>query len=329
MSRRAAIFAGIALAVYLLALPLLFARSPYVLGVLTNAAMLSVIASGVWVTFAIGRINIAQGAFALIGGYVTAILSTRYGVSFWLCLPLAGVIAALFGVVIGAPILRLRGVYFSMISLSLTEAMRLAALNGGEFTQGASGIVNIARPGALRLFGLTIIPAFDGSTPLHFYYLAAALLILTLAALWRISHSRLGQVFHALRLNEELAASIGVNVAKYRVIAFGICCAIGGVGGAFFAAFHQNIYPATYTVTDSMNFMLYGFLGGLDYIAGPLMGAYLLTLAFEVLQPLQQYQSLIYAALLIVCMLLLPNGILSLKPKRRSLPTPPAQAVTT
>jgi len=314
MSRKrttAAILAGL-LFVFLLLIPITLRDAPYLINVLINSAMLSVIGAGVWVTFAIGRINISQGAFAMIGGYVTAILSTRYGVSFWLCLPMAGLIAAGIGVLVGLPILRLRGVYFSMISLSLTEAIRLAFLNGGQFTHGASGIVNVPRPGALTLLGVTLIPAFDGASPLPYYYLAIALLILTLLTLWRISTSRLGWTFRSMRMNEELAASVGVNVAKYRVIAFGICCFIGGVGGAFFAAFHQNIYPATYTVSDSMSFMVFCFLGGLDYIAGPVVGAFLLTISFEVLQPLQQYQPLIYAMLMIGFMLWLPNGILSL-----------------
>ena len=102
--------AGLALLalVYLVALPVWFAGSNYILGVLTNASILSFISLGVWVTFAIGRINISQGAFALIGGYTAAILSTRYGVSFWLCLPLAGLVAAAIGTIIGTAILRLR-----------------------------------------------------------------------------------------------------------------------------------------------------------------------------------------------------------------------------
>jgi branched-chain amino acid transport system permease protein len=310
--------AGLALLalVYLVALPVWFAGSNYVLGVLTNASILAFISLGVWVTFAIGRINISQGAFALIGGYTAAILSTRHGVSFWLCLPLAGLVAAAVGTIIGIAILRLRGVYFAMITLSLTEAVRLAFLNGGAFTQGASGIVNIPRPDALEAFGLTIIPAFGGGDPLPYYFLAATLLILGLLAVWRLTTSRLGWVFRSMRQNEELAASIGINVAKYRVIAYGFSCFLGGVGGAFFAAFHQNIYPATYSVTDSVNFMLYCFLGGLDFVFGPVVGAFLLVISFELLHDLQQYQALIYGILMISCILWLPNGILSLTFRR-------------
>jgi branched-chain amino acid transport system permease protein len=303
-----AVFLGIAF----IAVPVLFANAPYYLSVLTNAAMLSFISLGVWITFFIGRINIAQGAFALIGGYVTAILSTSLGVSFWLCLPASGLVAAAFGAIIGWPVLRLKGVYFAMVTLSMTEAARLLALNGGAITHGATGIVDIPRPGAIRLFGMTLVPAFSGADPLPFYLLACALLSLGLVGVWRLSTCRLGAVFRSLRQNEDLAASIGINVARYRVMAFAVCCFMGGVGGAFFAASQQNIYPATYTVADSINFMLYCFLGGLSYVFGPVVGAFGLVIAFELLQAAQQYQALAYGVLMIVFMLWLPNGILSL-----------------
>jgi branched-chain amino acid transport system permease protein len=300
----------------LVVIPIMLGRSPYYITVLTNAAVLAFISLGVWVTFSIGRMNLAQGAFALVGGYVTAILSTRYGVSFWLCLPLSGLASAVLGALVGWPVLRLKGVYFAMITLSLTEAIRLLALNGGVITKGATGIVSIPRPAAISLFGLTIVPEFSGADPLPFYFLASALLLLGIVGVWRLSTSRLGWVFRSLRQNEDLATSIGINVAKYRVIAFAICCFMGGTGGAFFAAYHQNIYPATYTIADSVNFMLYCFLGGLGYILGPVVGAFLLVIAFELLHAVQDYQTLIYGILMIACMLWLPNGILSLAVRR-------------
>src|SRR6202165_3382506 len=143
-----------------IAVPILLGRSPYFITVLTNAAILSFISLGVWITFSIGRMNLAQGAFALVGGYVGAILATRYSVSFWLCLPLSGFISAILGALIGWPVLRLKGVYFAMTTLSLTEAIRLLALNGGDVTKGATGIVNIPRPGPISFFGVTILQGF-------------------------------------------------------------------------------------------------------------------------------------------------------------------------
>jgi branched-chain amino acid transport system permease protein len=295
-----AVWIALLVLVALVAIPIAFRNRPYFLNVLTNASALAFISLGVWVTFSIGRINIAQGAFAMIGGYTTAILSTRYGLSFWLCLPLSALLAAGIGALIGWPILRLKGVYFAMITLSLTEAVRLAFLNGGEFTKGATGIVNIPRPAGI-------------DDAVAFYVLAVVLLLLGLVAVWRLSTSRIGWVFRSLRLNEELASSIGIDIAKYRVIAFAFSCALGGAGGAFFAAFLQNIYPASYSVVDSINFMLYCFLGGLEFVLGPVVGAFLLVIGFEILQGLQEYQSLMYGVLMIAVILWLPNGILSLK----------------
>jgi branched-chain amino acid transport system permease protein len=303
-------------ATLLVVVPVVLGRSPYYVTVLTNAAVLAFISLGVWVTFSIGRMNLAQGAFAMVGGYITAILSTRYGLSFWLCMPLAGLVSAALGALVGWPVLRLKGVYFAMVTLSLTEAIRLLTLNGGDVTKGATGIVNIPRPGAIGIFGLTIVPAFSGADPLPFYFLACGLLLLGIVAVWRLSTCRLGWVFRSLRQNEDLATSIGINVAKYRVMAFAICCFMGGIGGAFFAAYHQNIYPASYTIADSVNFMLYCFLGGLEYILGPVVGAFLLVIAFEILHAVQDYQALIYGILMIACMLWLPNGILSLAVRR-------------
>jgi branched-chain amino acid transport system permease protein len=297
--RRLLLVTGLAL-LYLAGVPVLLSGHPYFLNVLTNASILSLASLGVWVMFSIGRIDIAQGAFAMIGGYTTAILSTRYGLSFWLCLPVSALVAAAVGALIGAAILRLRGVYFAMITLSLTEAVRLAFLNGGEFTQGASGIVNIPRPAGV-------------DTPGAFYLLAASLLLLGLLAVWRLATSRIGWVFRSLRQNEDLASSIGIDIARFRVLAFAFACGLGGTAGAFFAAFHQNIYPASYSVTDSINFMLYCFLGGLDFVIGPIVGAFLLVISFELLGELQRYQALLYGILMIAVMLFLPNGVLSLR----------------
>jgi branched-chain amino acid transport system permease protein len=324
--RRLALVGGLLLLAFVV-VPVAASGAPYFIRVLTNCLILSFVSLGVWVTFAIGRINISQGAFAMIGGYTTAILSTRYGVPFWICLPLSGVAAAAVGALIGWPILRLKGVYFAMITLSLTEVVRLAALNFKDLTMGAIGIVNIPRPPAVALGGLVLVPSFEGADPLPFYFLAALLLSLGLLAVWRLSTSRLGWVFRSMRQNEDLASSIGINVAKYRVIAFSFCCFLAGLGGSFFAAYQQNIFPATYTVTDSINFMLYCFLGGLGFVFGPVVGAFLLVIAFEFLQFAQQYQALIYGVLMIACMLWLPNGILSLRLGRAEAGrSPPAVA---
>ena len=166
----------------------------------------------------------------------------------------------------------------------------------------------------MRVFGLTVIPDFAESNPhVALFSLATVLAALTFLALYRVVNSRLGWLFRSLQQNEDLAASIGVNVARLRVIAFAVSSFLGGVGGAFFVAVQQSIYPSSFQVQDSISFMLYCFLGGLGFVFGPLVGAFVLFIAFEFLHGLNEYQPLIYAVLMIVLMLWLPNGLLSVR----------------
>jgi branched-chain amino acid transport system permease protein len=121
-----------------------------------------------------------------------------------------------------------------------------------------------------------------------------------------------GRLFSALQQNEELASSVGVNIAWLRIIAYAISSFLGGIAGAIFSAISQSIYPNSFTTQDSINFMLNCFLGGLGYVFGPLVGTFVLQLGWSLLFQAAQYQELIYAAVLILLMLVLPNGLLSL-----------------
>lgn len=287
---------------------------------LTSVALLSIASAGVWLTFYIGRINIGQAAYALMGGYVAAILVAGYGLSFWLALPLSGLFCAAASVLIGVPILRLRGVYFAMVTLVLTEVVQLLAL-ALPITNGAKGMVNIPLPGALTLFGMTLIPDFASlaNPRAAFYFLAMVLLTLCFAGLYRLVHSRVGRLCMSLQQNEELAASIGVDIAALRVIAYAVSSFAGGIGGAIFAALSQSVYPSSFSVTDSVNFMLNCFLGGLGFVFGPILGTFVLYFGWDLLFATGEYQLLIYSTALIILMLALPNGLLSLRlhPRRR------------
>lgn len=280
---------------------------------LTSVALLAIGSAGVWLTFYIGRINIGQGAYALMGGYVSAVLMTKAGFSFWATLPLAGLFCAGISVLIGLPILRLRGVYFAMITLVLTEVTRLAAL-ALPVTNGAKGITSIPLPGSLSVFGFTLIPDFAtmANPKLGFYLLAATLMVLSYVVLWRIVNSRLGHLCRSLQQNEELAASIGVNTAYLRVLTYAISSFFGGLAGAVFVAISQSIYPSSFAVADSVNFMLYCFVGGLGYVTGPMLGTFVLYFGWDLLSIAKQYQLLVYSSLMIAMMLVLPNGLLSL-----------------
>jgi branched-chain amino acid transport system permease protein len=281
---------------------------------LTSVGLLAIASAGVWLTFYIGRINIGQGAFALLGAYVSAILVTKAGMSFWLSLPIAGLFSALVAVLIGLPILRLRGVYFAMITLVLTQVFTLAAL-ALPITNGAKGITSIPLPGEVSILGITLIPDFATlENPRQaFYFTTAVLMVLTYAALYRIVNSRLGHLCRSMQQNEELASSIGVNISYIRILIFAISSFFGGIGGAMFGSIAQSVYPSSFQVADSVNFMLNCFLGGLGYVFGPMLGTLVLYFGWDLLFELGKYQMLVYSSLLIILMLFLPNGLLSLR----------------
>ena len=137
-------------------------------------------------------------------------------------------------------------------------------------------------------------------------------MVLCFAGMYRLVHSRIGKLCQSLQQNEDLASSMGVNIAHLRLIAYAISSFLGGIGGAIFAAITQSIYPSSFTVTDSVNFMLNCFLGGLGYVFGPMLGTLVLYFGWNLLFQTGKFQLLIYSSLMIALMLFLPNGILSL-----------------
>ncbi|KXF92307.1 branched-chain amino acid ABC transporter permease [Phaeobacter inhibens] len=281
---------------------------------LTSVALLAIASAGVWLTFYIGRINIGQGAFALVGAYVSAILVVKAGWSFWVSLPAAGLFAAVVAILIGLPILRLRGVYFAMITLVLTQVVTLTAL-ALPITNGAKGISNIPLPSGLSIFGIPLIPDFGAmeNTKLAFYLTACVLMVVTYAALYRLVNSRLGHLCRSMQQNEELASSIGVNIAYIRIVIFAISSFFGGIGGAMFGSIAQSVYPSTFVVADSVNFMLNCFLGGLGYVFGPMLGTLVLYFGWDLLFEIGKYQMLVYSMILIAVIRFLPNGLLSVR----------------
>ncbi|MDB9810178.1 branched-chain amino acid ABC transporter permease [Planktomarina temperata] len=302
---------------------MIFIGVPFAIGVtgrwdfyftLTSVALLAIASAGVWLTFYIGRINIGQGAFALIGAYVSAILVVKVGWSFWISLPAAGVFAAVVAILIGLPILRLRGVYFAMITLVLTQVVTLTAL-ALPITNGARGISNIPLPSGISVFGIPILPDFAAmeSTKLAFYYTACIIMLLTYAALYRLVNSRLGHLCRSMQQNEELASSIGVNISYIRIVIFAISSFFGGLGGAMFGSIAQSVYPSSFQVADSVNFMLNCFLGGLGYVFGPMLGTLVLYFGWDLLFEFGKYQMLIYSTILIIIIRFLPNGLLSIR----------------
>jgi branched-chain amino acid transport system permease protein len=146
--------------------------------------------------------------------------------------------------------------------------------------------------------------------------MAVIMMLLTYAVLWRIVNSRLGHLCRSLQQNEELASSIGVNIAWLRVLAYAISSFFGGIAGASFVAISQSLYPSSFQITDSVNFMLNCFLGGLGFVFGPMLGTLLLYFGWDLLFATGRFQLLIYSSLMIALMLWLPNGVLSLMDRK-------------
>lgn len=286
---------------------------------LTSVALLSIVSAGVWLTFYIGRINIGQGAYALAGGYVTAILVSQYNVSFWLSVPISGFFCALISMLIGFPFLRLRGVYFAMVTLVLTEVAKLTAL-ALPITNGAKGISSIPLPAELSLFGFTLIPDFKSleNPKLAFYYVAVVLMVIVFACMYRLVNSRIGHLCRSLQQNEELASSIGVNITHLRIVAYAISSFLGGIGGAVFISISQSVYPTSFQVADSVNFMLNVFVGGMNYVFGPMLGTLFIYFGWDLLFTTGKYQLLIYSVIIIALILVLPNGLLSIRTLNRN-----------
>ena len=138
-------------------------------------------------------------------------------------------------------------------------------------------------------------------------------MILTYAALYRLVNSRLGHLCRSMQQNEELASSIGVNISYIRIVIFAISSFFGGLGGAMFGSIAQSVYPSSFQVADSVNFMLNCFLGGLGYVFGPMLGTLVLYFGWDLLFEFGKYQMLIYSTVLIIIIRFLPNGLLSIR----------------
>ncbi|MDI9408283.1 MAG: branched-chain amino acid ABC transporter permease [Candidatus Pacebacteria bacterium] len=307
----------LAMGLFYFGIPALIAQNPEVYSryytTLSGIALLSMASAGVWLTFYIGRINIGQGVFCLFGAYISGILVVNYGMNFWYSAIWAGVICSLLSFLIGLPILRLRGVYFAMVTLISTQVATLVVQNLAITKQGRS--FALPPPAALTLPGtdIVVIPAFtlEGAA-VGFYFAAITLMILTFLGLYRLVNSRIGQLCKSLQQNEELASSLGVNIVWLRLVAYAISCFVGGVAGAFYGAQQANLNVSLFTVQDSVNFLLYCFMGGLNYVVGPLIGTITLRLGWDQLSPTGEYQLAIYALALIILMFILPNGLMSL-----------------
>src|SRR5262249_46958926 len=202
--------------------------------------------------------------FMSVGAYTSALLAKNLGVPFELSLLSGAVLAAIVGVAMGYPSLRLRGVYFAMVTVAFVEAIRLIVQIWVSLTRGMSGLSSIPKP---SLLGMVLVTKTDQC------YLAIGLMVLTLLILYKLEYSRLGLIWKSIGMADNLALSLGVNVAAYKILAFAVGCFFGGVAGAFSALFVFFFFPPSLLFRRAPNFVLYNSGGGRGFFGGRVRGA--------------------------------------------------------
>jgi branched-chain amino acid transport system permease protein len=231
------------------------------------------------------------------------------GLSFWIAFPLAGIISAIVALLIGYPTLRIKGVYFSIITFAFAEIIRLIIIHWPSLLGGYGGLAKIPAPDPFLTIRFT--------SRLPYYYLLLALAIVTYVVMVRIDQSRLGKIFSSIHESDTLAESIGINIMKYKIIAFCIGCFFAGLSGSFYAHYFNFTSPEFFTIWQSIYCLIFVLVGGGGSVFGPLLGSFFLTLIPEILRVAKEYEPIIYAVILILIMFLLPGGLISLPMRLR------------
>lgn len=286
------IFAGI-LTAAILALPAFLTGYKVLcvdLGILAAMAVLGLV---VLVGYT-GQLSLGQIAYYAIGSYTVGILTTRFGISPWICIILAVFVAALFGIMVGVPAFSLRGPFLAIITIGFFEIVDILLTNLQDFTGGPFGISNIPK---LK------IGSIDFCKPVPFYYLTLALLVLIAISVLRLRRSRVGRAMIAVMNDETSAPMLGVNVKRIKLVSFGFAAALAGLAGGLYATFATYIVPEAYTYSNSALYLSMSVISGFNAVVAPFV-AVILNMLPELLRALEDYYLLIFSvALMIVIMI--------------------------
>ncbi len=279
----------------------------YLLRVITTAVLYMILALGLNIVPGFtGLLDLGYVGFYGIGAYTAGLLTIHYGLSFWVILPLAALNGAIWGILLGAPTLRLTGDYFAIVTFGFSELVVLVIRNELWLTRGPMGLPGISPP---VIFGHPL--KFDW----EFYYLVVFLLILVLLIVSRLEDSRLGRAWFAIREDEIAAQCCGVNLIRYKIIAFAISASIGAMGGAFFARWFKFIHPDMFKFWESILILCLIVFGGMGSITGTMLGAIILIPLSEILrailpQGMFNARYLIYGLILVLMMRWRPAGLI-------------------
>jgi branched-chain amino acid transport system permease protein len=322
--RQTVMIVGILLVIGVLVLPVIeFQRQAFWVRVIGFTGLYIILGLGlnIVVGFA-GLLDLGYVAFYAIGAYTYGLLASgQFGIhlSFWLVLPLAALLAALAGVLLGIPVLRMRGDYLAIVTLGFGEIIRILLNNLRGFTNGSQGVVGIDKP---VIFGYVL------DSGIHFYYMIFILVAVVAFFSNRLNHSRIGRAWIAIREDEDVAEMMGINTTLYKLLAFGSGALVGGLAGAIFSAWQGSIFPDNFNLFVSINVLSLIIIGGIGSIPGVIVGALALITLPDVLRQFSDYRLLLYGLLLVIMMIARPEGFIPSQRRKLELREEDPQPVT-
>lgn len=266
-----------------------------------------------------GLLDLGYVAFYAVGAYSYALLATTFGWSFWACLPLAGILAGFWGILLGFPVLRLRGDYLAIVTLAFGEIIRLVLLNWQDVTGGPNGISSIPRP---TLFGMPFTNTDDGfaatlgiefSSTHRIIFLFYLILLLALLTNWvtiRLRRLPIGRAWEAMREDEVACRSLGINITTTKLTAFAVGATFGGFAGAFFATRQGFISPESFSFHESAMILAIVVLGGMGSQLGVAIAAIVMVGGSELFRGLEQYRMLVFGLAMVFLMIWRPRGLI-------------------
>jgi branched-chain amino acid transport system permease protein len=247
-----------------------------------------------------GLLDLGYIAFYGVGAYTYALMSLHFGLSFWLCLPVSALTAAVAGCIIGYPTLRMRGDYLAIVTLGFGEIVRLILNNWMALTNGPNGILSIPRP---ELFG------YSFRSLSSMYYVILGIAVITILSVYRLNYSRIGRAWEAIREDETAAELMGVNTFLLKLLAYAMGATFAGFAGAFFSARMKFVGPESFTFLESAMVLAMVILGGMGSIPGVILGVLALVALPELFREFELYRMLVFGGVMTLMMLIRPAGI--------------------
>jgi branched-chain amino acid transport system permease protein len=288
--------------VVLLALVPLLSPSNRLLSLAISAGINIVALYGLSVLFGqTGILSMGHAALVGVGAYAAAMLARDYGIGFWVALPAGGALAAVAAAIVGIPSLRVSGHHFVIMTFAFGQLLTIVLTNGGDYTGAATGL-DLQFP--VTFFGHSI----DGLS--YYYTLVVAMVAISAVASWAIINSSYGRTLRAIRENEKLAASLGINVGRHKIGAFIVSGVFAGVSGVLLGYFVRHISPTQFASFPSIYLALMVMIGGARLLLGPIAGGILVAFLPELLNLDPVESRILYGVCLIAVILLLPNGLI-------------------